>query len=232
MIDHLKKDNWAKLVTSKLVSIKRIIVVQTGQLLETTILLFEFRTSMKEELPKITEDFLGKTPKTKIKKGGPYNRHERIKLQEQIAKFHFEYNYSNQKIAKILGINRKTVYAYLKEQYAQLDYSWTESDVAKIVKIRDNRLKLQQSRLRELLDSVDDVKQKLAIEKHISTIEFKLMGAELKFVDSANFLHKLSNSLINKTLEQENSKSRYLSPLSLRSVAKEKHEKIEQILQE
>ena len=57
---------------------------------------------------------------TKEKKGGPYTKDERLRRQNEISRFYFEYGYSATKISEMMKVNRNTINADIKCIYSNI----------------------------------------------------------------------------------------------------------------
>ena len=132
-----------------------------------------------DELRGITEVFIEenkKTPhNTHHKRGGPYNKKDRIKRRSEVFKLHFEYGYSAVKIADMMNINRHTINGDISYWYSKLSKEWNDHDVDSWYMKQIHRLESQRTRLIENLEKEDNIHNKLAIEKVILEIDNKII---------------------------------------------------------
>ena len=168
-----------------------------------------------ESLPKFSSKFIEENKKikhTKSKKGGPYSKEQRDIRQKEVHRLHFDYGYSARKISEMMKINRHTI-------NSDIDY-WR----GRIWKNRDNimnpedviimnlhRLDIQRSRLREQLDKVESIQEKISIERMMYQIDDKILQTNLRLTESQMRLWELKTAVLNKNEEENHSKTRYLT---------------------
>ncbi len=113
------------------------------------------------------------------KNGGPYTISERILRQKEVFRLHLEYGFSAIKIAEKLNVNRNTVNDDIRQLYDQLKKEWSGFSRGTLCMKQMYRYDSQRVRLLEALQKLDNIKDKVAIEKLIFEIDNKIT----KFAD-------------------------------------------------
>lgn len=185
----------------------------------------------------VSQEFIEESKKTPIiihppKKGGPYTKDERIKIENEIYRLHFDYGYSARKIAKLMKINRNTVNYNLNLWYARiLSQDNTLEPENKIV-ITLQRLEVQRTRLRERLDKTSTFQEKISVERMMYEIDSKIMNMHLRTGESLKRVLDLATNRANKWLAENKENGRYISLYDKISVSTEAREKIDKIIKE
>ena len=95
-----------------------------------------------------------------MKRGGPYSKDEKLKRQDEVYKLHFEYRYSARKISELMKINRNTINSDIDYWYAKICANSNIIDPEESIAINIQKFEIQQSRLRENLDSAENFQQR------------------------------------------------------------------------
>ena len=136
---------------------------------------------MEQPLPQVTKEFLegSKIPKIPKKKGGPYSKKDRDLRREKISKLHFEYGYSAVKISDMLDVNRNTINRDIEFLYSSYAKNWRKTPIVSMLQRNLLSLEAQKSRLREEIDNVGKLSEKLAIEKLLLQISTKIQNFQI-----------------------------------------------------
>ena len=191
------------------------------------------------DLPSVTSKFVAdnqtfcKTLKSKNKKGGPYSKTDRDVRRDEVHRLHFEFGYSAKKISELMNINRNTISGdinYWFDKIGKKMESFIDPEV--IVTTHITRFELQRTRLREALDKTNVFQERLAIEKLLFDIEYKIMQTRMKLIDS-----QITNSLdgaerANELMKKLKRDERFVSFLDVYMVSNKAHMKIKKIINE
>lgn len=156
------------------------------------------------EFIKQNENFVQRPTK---RKGGPYSKEERIKRQNEVYRLHFEYGYTARKIAELMKISRNTVNSDIDILYSQVMEKADVLDPTYIMAINLERLEVQRSRIRELIDKADSIQQKLALERLIYEIDSKILNTYSRLAESTRRVNDLAVLKLNRWMK-ENKKIR------------------------
>lgn len=167
-----------------------------------------------------------------VKKGGPYTKKERGERRREAYRLHFEYGYSINKISELMKINRNTIGNDIEYWYSKIAEHSTVFYPESIIVVTTERLDLQRTRLREYLDKISDIQEKLTIERLICDIDYKLTAIHQKIAESTRKLDERKTNYLNKHLEFTNNRGRYLTLGDKIGVSKEAREKIDKIIEE
>ena len=167
-----------------------------------------------------------------FKKSGPHTKDEKIKRKNEVYKLHFEYGYSARKIAELMKINRNTINSDIQYWYAKTAEKVETADVEVLIINRIERLEIQRTRLREMLDKVEDFQQKITVEKMLFDVEAKILQINLKLIDSSTKAYDLSINHINKWMEKNKHKDRFMKLFDTIKVSEKASKRIKAIIEE
>ena len=171
-------------------------------------------------------------PKELHKKGGPYNKNERIKIQNEVYRLHFEYGYSAVKISEIMKINRNTINGYIDQWNSKILKHINIFYPEHVILILLERFEIQRTRLREQLDKVTNFQEKIILERLICDIDLKILNTYQKLAESSYRVHKYATEWLNDTLKKRNVDKRYLTFYDTISVSEKAKERIKSIINE
>ena len=103
--------------------------------------------------------------KKRSKKGGPYSKNDREKRRNKVSRLYMEYDYSARKIAELMKISRSTINRDIKFLRLDIEKEIGSENLNFRVFKQMHGFDLQKTRLREDLDNVKELKEKLEIEK-------------------------------------------------------------------
>lgn len=115
-------------------------------------------------------------------KFSPWTRSERRKRRSEVYRLHFEKGMPAVRIAEVMKVDRNTIKNDLKILYGKAikDYNPDELDINQYLERQLVRMESQRDRLGTYLADSKDVNEKIAIERMIADIDFKLLGAVSK----------------------------------------------------
>jgi len=146
-------------------------------------------------------------------KFAPFTKSQRRKRRTEVYKLHFEHGMPATRIAEIMNVDRNTINNDLKFLYQKSlnDYNPDNMSLDDIVEKQLLRLETQRDRLGLYLCDVKDVNTKIAIERLVADIDFKLIGAIEKVNhNSSRFWDELLKG-VNKVAEIKKLDVRYTS---------------------
>jgi len=189
------------------------------------------------ELPQITPDFLDESKKlcqTKPKshKPGPYTKFEKETRRDEVYRYHFDYGYSARKISKLMKIPRNTINSDIDFWYSKITDSRNFIDPENTVITNLARMEQQRIRIREYLDNYKSLQDKLAIERMLSDVEFRINNTYLKLSDSTQKKFDYIVNEINNISEKNHLKIKFLSLFDTISVSSKTREKIKKLIAE
>jgi len=166
----------------------------------------------------------------KSHKRGPYSKHDKQARQNEVYRYHFEYGYSARKISELLKINRNTINGDMKYWHSKIRNTNSIQNPESVIMTMVERLDIQRSRLRELLDKAKEFQTKLPIEKMIYEIDCKISTIFQRLSESTIRNYDSTINSLNKHLESKNQKERYLTFHDKISVSEKAYQKIEKIM--
>jgi len=164
------------------------------------------------------------------KKGGPYNKKDRDARRTEVYRLHFEYGYAAVKIAELMNVNRNTINGDIDYWYSKiLSTNRFEPEFHILINIK--RLETQRTRLREDLDKTT-TQEKIALERLIYEMDFKILQIYFKLAGSDYRIHKLGTDWLNNILKKKKIDVRYLTFFDTISVSEKAQQRIRQIINE
>lgn len=118
---------------------------------------------------------------TSQKSGGPYSRGQRRKRRQEVFKLHFEQGLPAIKIADLMKINRNTINDDIKRLYNEMISDLTGPDFHGFFAKQVVRLETQRARLASYLADAKELEQRLAIERQLADVDFRLASMMEKF---------------------------------------------------
>jgi hypothetical protein len=181
---------------------------------------FEINQEFIEENKKINLNLVRHRQNNK-EKFAPFTRSQRRKRRMEVYKLHFEHGLPATRIAELMKVDRNTINNDLKILYSEAlkDYSPDDMSLDDILQKQLLRLETQRDRLGLYLSDVKDVNNKIAIERLIADIDFKLIGAIEKVNhNTGRFWDEIIKG-ISKVAESKNLDIRYTSLFELHKIS-------------
>lgn len=167
-------------------------------------------------------------------KFAPFTKSQRRKRRTEVYKLHFEHGMPATRIAEIMNVDRNTINNDLKFLYQKSlnDYNPDNMSLDDIVEKQLLRLETQRDRLGLYLCDVKDVNTKIAIERLVADIDFKLIGAIEKVNhNSSRFWDELLKG-VNKVAEIKKLDVRYTSLFELRKISIDSRKNLNELREE
>jgi hypothetical protein len=167
-------------------------------------------------------------------KFAPFTRSQRRKRRAEVYKLHFEHGVPATRIAEIMKVDRNTINNDLKILYRQSlnDYNPKELSLDDILQKQLVRLETQRDRLSLYLCDAEDVSSKIAIERLIADIDFKLIGAIEKLNHNIERFWEQIIKQLNKIAENEKIDTRYTSLFELRKISMDSRKSLDKLTEE
>jgi len=119
-----------------------------------------------------------------LKKGGRYTKKEQEERKIQVYHLHFEENKTAIKIAELLNVNRNTINEDIRYWHLQLASEFKAQDLTAKLTKQIQRMEIQRDRLLEDLDEVEEINEKIKLEKFISDIDNRFVQLFSKMISS------------------------------------------------
>jgi len=165
-------------------------------------------------------------------KRGPYTQSEKQVRRNEVYKLHFDYDFSARKISELMKIHRNTINGDVSFWYSKIVESSNIFNPETSILVTIERLKIQRTRLRELLDKTDSTKDKLSIERLMSDIDFKIIYTDQRLAESSRRMLDSETERLNDWMKDNRKETRFLTLSELIEVSTNAHEKIKQIIEE
>ncbi|MFM8658948.1 MAG: hypothetical protein ACKOCQ_03330 [Candidatus Nitrosotenuis sp.] len=101
-----------------------------------------------------------------------------------------------------MKVNRNTINSDIQYWYSKVIQKNESTDLDALIMHRLERLEIQRTRVREMLDKTDDFQQKITIEKMLFDIETKILQINVKIVNSTLNTHDHFIDYINTWMEE------------------------------
>jgi hypothetical protein len=194
---------------------------------------FEINQEFIEENKKINLNLVrhGQNHKQKF---APFTRSQRRKRRMEVYKLHFEHGVPATRIAELMKVDRNTINNDLKILYREAlnDYSADDMSLDDILQKQLLRLETQRDRLCLYLTDAKDINNKIAIERLIADIDFKLIGAIEKVNHNSGRFWDEIIKRINKIAENKKWDVRYTSLFELHKISEDSRKSLNKIKEE
>jgi len=168
----------------------------------------------------------------KSHKRGPYSKQQLEKRRNEVYRLHFEYGYSARKIAQLMNINRNTINGDIKNWYSKISNKANTLDPESMITLTIERLDIQRTRLREYLDKVAEIQEKIPLERMICDIDCKMANIRQKVIDSSSGKFEYGISFLNEYLKSKNDDNRFLTFYDKIKISIPAKKKIDKIINE
>lgn len=181
---------------------------------------FEVTREFIEENKRINLNLV-KPRQNNKQKFAPFTRSQRRKRRMEVYKLHFEHGIPATRIAEMMKVDRNTINNDLKILYREALNDYTPADLSldQMVQKQLLRLETQRDRLCLYLTDAKDINHKIAAERLIADIDFKLIGAIEKVDHNARRFWDEIIKQVNKIAEDENLSARYTSLFELKKIS-------------
>jgi hypothetical protein len=194
---------------------------------------FEINKEFIEENKKINPNLVrhGQNHKQKF---APFTKSQRRKRRTEVYRLHFERGMPATRIAELMKVYRNTINNDLKILYREAlkVYSPDVMSLDDILQKQLLRLETQRDRLGLYLSDAKDINSKIAIERLIADIDFKLIGAIEKIHhNESRFWDEILKG-VNKVAEIKNLDLRYTRLFELHKISIDSRKSLNQIREE
>jgi len=196
---------------------------------------FDFKINQEfiEENKKINPSLVkhGQNPRHKF---APFTKSQRRKRRMEVYKLHFEHGMPATRIARMMKVDRNTINNDLKILYreALTDYSPDDMSLDDILQKQLLRLESQRDRLGLYLADAKDVNTKIAIERLIADIDFKLIGTIEKVKNNVSRFWEEIIKEINRIAEEKKLNIRYTSLFELQKISIDSRKSLNKLKEE
>jgi len=189
----------------------------------------------------ISQDFIEENKKINLvrprqnprQKFAPFTKSQRRKRRMEVYRLHFEKGIPAIRIAHLMKVDRNTVNNDLRILYSKALTEYNPNmSLDDILQKQLVRLETQRDRLGLYLSDAKDVNSKIAIERLIADIDFKLIGVIERLGHNVVRYWDEIIKQINKIAENENLNARYTSLFELRRISIESGESLNKLREE
>ncbi len=117
-----------------------------------------------------------------IKKGGRYTKKEQEERRIEVYHLHFEENKAAINISELLNVNRNTINDDIRYWHLQLATKFKSQDLTAKMTKQIQRMEIQRDRLLEDLDAVENLDEKVKLERFISDIDNRFVQLYSKMI--------------------------------------------------
>jgi len=191
---------------------------------------FEINQDFIEENKKINLNLVRPRQNNK-QKYAPFTRSQRRKRRTEVYKLHFEHGIPATRIAELMKVDRNTINNDLKILYSEAmnDYNPNDMSLDDYLQKQLLRLETQRDRLCLYLCDAKDTSNKIAIERLIADIDYKLIGAiERVKHNDGRFWNEIVKK-VNKIAENNKLKGRYTNPFELCEISIESRKRLNKL---
>ena len=181
---------------------------------------FEINQEFIEENKKINLNLVRHRQDSRHK-FAPFTKSQRRKRRMEVYKLHFEHGVPATRISELMKVDRNTINNDLKILYREAlnDYNPDDMSLDDILQKQLLRLETQRDRLSLYLSDSKDVNSKIAIERLIADIDFKLIGVIEKINHNESRFWDEILKKINKVAEIKKLDMRYTSLFELHKIS-------------
>lgn len=182
----------------------------------------EIKTKRREDLVRHRHKF------------APFTKAERRKRRSEVYKLHFENGMPATRIAQLMNVDRNTINKDLKFLYHQAlnDYNLDRMSIDDILEKQLVRLEAQRDRLGLYLSDAKQINNKIAIERLIADIDFRVLTAVEKISHNAGQFWDQIIKAANKVAESHNLRMRYTSLFELQKISIDSRKSLDEIKKE
>ena len=173
-------------------------------------------------------------PRQKLRqKFAPFTKSQRRKRRMEVYRLHFEKGIPAIRIADLMKVDRNTINNDLRILYSKaLNEYNPDMSLDDILQKQLVRFETQRDRLGLYLSNANDITSKIAIERLIADIDFKLIGAIEKLNHNvARFWEEIIKE-INNIAENNKWNTRYTSAFELRRISIESGKSLNKLREE
>jgi hypothetical protein len=195
----------------------------------------DFPNHEGESLFGISPEFIEENRKIDLvrpsKRFAPFTKAERQKRRKEVYRLHFEMGIPGLKIADMMHVDKNTIYDDIRLLYKELARD-DDPQFHDYYNKQTARLELQRARLFEYLNEAKDVETKIAVERLIAGIDFKLLSVAHKLeFDSFMFWDKVKN-MFNQVAEEKKLDYRVITLFKLYKISEKSGRKLDDLMKQ
>ena len=163
-------------------------------------------------------------------KKAPYTKIQRKERRDEVYRLHFDNGMPATRIAELMKVDRNTINNDLKILYRKAIKEYNpDMTLDDIVEKQLLRLETQRDRLGLYLSDAKDINSKLAVERLIADIDFKVIGVIDKMDQNIVQYWNAVMEQVNKMAEKENLKTRFTSLFELYRISIDKRQDLDKL---
>ncbi len=172
----------------------------------------------------VSQEFIEENKKINLvrprRKFAPFTKSQRRKRRMEVYRLHFEKGIPAIRIADMLNVDRNTINNDLNILYNKALNDYTpDMSFDDIIQKQLVRLETQRDRLCLYLSDTKDISGKIAIERLIADIDFKLIGVIERLNQNITRFWEEIIKRVNEIAKNEKMNSRYTSPFELNKIS-------------
>jgi hypothetical protein len=165
-------------------------------------------------------------------KKAPYPKIQRKERRDEVYRLHFDKGMPATRIAELMKVDRNTINNDLKILYAKAIKEYNpDMTLDDVIEKQLLRLETQRDRLFLYLCDAKDNNSKLAIERLITDIDFKVIGVIEKMDQNIVQHWNAVMEQVNKMAEKENLKTRFTSLFELYRISIDTRQDLDKLRQ-
>jgi hypothetical protein len=192
---------------------------------------FEIDQEFIEENKKINLVRPRQNPRQKF---APFTKSQRRKRRMEVYRLHFEKGMPAIRIAHLMKVDRNTINNDLRILYSKAlnEYNPNDMSLEDILQKQLVRFETQRDRLGLYLSDANDINSKIAVERLIADIDFKLIGVIERVGHNVVRYWDEIIKQVNKIAKDEKLDARYTSLFELRRISIESGESLNKLREE
>lgn len=183
----------------------------------------------------VDPSFIEENKKLKLcttRQGGPYSAGQRRSRRQEVFKLHFEQGLPAIKIADLMKINRNTINEDIKWLYTEMTNDLDGDEFNGYFAKQVVRLETQRARLFAYLSDAKELDQKLAIERQLADMDFRLASMTTKYNQSQLAFWDEVAKKVNQLAESHKIEGRFTSVFELYKISVASRKGLNKLLEE
>lgn len=182
--------------------------------------------------PEFIEENRGMNLVKPRKKFAPYTKKERLKRRKEVYRLHFEQGLPAVRISEIMNVDKNTINNDIRLLYRELGKESSDIDFDDYFAKQIVRLETQRSRLMSYLEKTEEIEKKLAIERMVADIDFKITNALSKVEFNKERFWDAVYKQMNKTAEEKKLDWRFTTLFEAIKISSKNRKHIDKLLTE
>lgn len=186
--------------------------------------------------PNVSLEFIEESQKLDLvrprQKFAPWSKGQRRKRRQEVFRPHFEQGIPAIQIAELMKVNRNTINQDIQWLYTKMCQDIEGEDFNGYFAKQMVRLETQRSRVMSYLSETKELEVKLAIERQLADMDFRLASMVEKFKENTFAFWDNVAKKINELAESEGLEKGYTTLFELRKIPSAKRKMIDKVLEE